>query len=310
MRHRLEDQPVRSFGRFVATLIGLGLVGLFALIIVFGSFYTIDQSERGVILRNGAVIGVAEPGFHLKVPIFEDVVEMSLQTFVWSDTLPSYSRDQQPADLRISVTWRAQEAEITDIYANYGSLMGLQGRIIVPRATAATKTVFGSFQAATAIAERGRLNTEVFAAIRDAVAGPLIIESVQIEDIAFSDAYEASIEQRMLAEVEVQKIRQNAEREKVQADIRVTQATAEADAQRAAADAEAYTTRERAKAEAEAIKLRGTAEASAIAERGDALSNHPDLVRLVTAEKWNGQLPQTMVPDGALPMLALQGLSR
>jgi regulator of protease activity HflC (stomatin/prohibitin superfamily) len=120
----------------------------------------------------------------------------------------------------------------------------------------------------------------------------MIVESVQIENIDFSDAYEASIEQRMLAEVEVQKVQQNAEREKVQAEIKVIQAQAEADSQVA-----------RAKAEAEAIELKGRAEAQAIRVRGQALAQNPGLVNLVAAENWDGKLPSTMVPGSAVPFV-------
>jgi regulator of protease activity HflC (stomatin/prohibitin superfamily) len=117
---------------------------------------------------------------------------------------------------------------------------------------------------------------------------------VQIENLDFSNEYEKSIEQRMLAEVEVQRLRQNAEREKVQAEIVVTKATAEANA-----------VRQRAQAESEAIRLRGEAEAAAIRARGAALGDNPNLVNLVQAEKWDGRLPVTMLPGGAVPMLNL-----
>ena len=90
-----------------------------------------------------------------------------------------------------------------------------------------------SSNAVTAIQDRARLNAETEEAIRTFIVGPVVIESVQIENIDFSDAYEQSIENRMLAEVEVQKLQQNAEREKVQAQITVTQANARADAIRA-----------------------------------------------------------------------------
>ena len=115
---------------------------------------------------------------------------------------------------------------------------------------------------------------------------------MQIENIDFSDAYENSIEQRMLAEVEVQKVRQNAEREKVTAEITVIQAQAEADAQLA-----------RATAEAEATRIRGEAEADAIKAKGAALRDNPALIDLVQAERWNGTLPTTMVPGTTVPFL-------
>ena len=119
-----------------------------------------------------------------------------------------------------------------------------------------------------------------------------MIENVQIENIQFSDAYENSVEQRMLAEVEVLKLRQNAEREKVQAQIVVTQAEAKAKA-----------VREAAGAEADAIRLKGEAGADAIKARGAALRDNPNLIILVQAERWDVRLPTTMVPGAAIPML-------
>jgi regulator of protease activity HflC (stomatin/prohibitin superfamily) len=37
------------------------------LAVAFGSWYTVDQTERGVLLRNGAIIGVAQPGLGFTV---------------------------------------------------------------------------------------------------------------------------------------------------------------------------------------------------------------------------------------------------
>lgn len=279
----------------IAGVLGVAVV-FFGISIVFGSWYTIDQRERGVILRNGKLIGTAAPGLGFKLPIVDDVVKISLETQrVHFDKVNAYSRDQQPADFLISVNFRTTEDKVDEIYSQFGSIKNYADRILMPKVLAESKIVFGRYNAVTAIQERGRLNAEIMEAIVKAAAGPVVIESVQIENLDFSDAYEKSIEQRMLAEVEVQRIRQNAEREKVQADIKVIQAAATAEA-----------VRKQAEAEADAIRLRGNAEAEAIRARATALGQNPNLVSLVQAEKWNGQLPQTMVPGGSLPMIGLQ----
>ena len=263
--------------------------------IVFGSWYTIDQRERGVILRNGKLIGTATPGLGFKIPLIDSVIRVSLETQrVQFAKVNSYSRDQQPADLLISVNFRATEDKVDDLYTQFGSLRGYADRVLAPKVLSESKIVFGQFNAVTAIQERGRLSAEVMAAVLKAASGPVVLESVQIENLDFSKEYEKSIEQRMLAEVEVQRLRQNAEREKVQAEIVVTKATAEANA-----------VRQRAQAESEAIRLRGEAQASAIRARGAALGDNPNLVALVQAEKWDGKLPVTMLPGGAVPMLNL-----
>lgn len=269
------------------------IVGLVALTVVGGSWYTVGEGYRGVALRNGAVIGTAEPGLGFKMPIIDSVVDISIQSQAQMyENILAYSRDQQTAGLNLSVNYRLPADQVETIYREYGGEAGVVSRLLDRQVLEEVKNVFGRFNAATAIQERERLAAEVQMAIQKAVIGPIIVESVQIENIDFSDAYENSIEQRMLAEVEVQKVKQNAEREKVTAEITVIQAQAEADAQLA-----------RATAEAEAIQIRGEAEASAIRARGEALRDNPALVDLVQAERWNGALPTTMVPGQTVPFM-------
>jgi len=274
--------------------IGSAVVGgLVALTILGGSWYTVDQGERGVILRNGAVIGTADAGLGFKLPIVDRVIKITIQdrSKVY-EGLAAYSRDQQPAELAVSVTYRLPAGQVEQIYAQYGGEAGLVNRLIDRQVNEAVRTVFGRYTAVSAVQDRERMAMDIREAVQRGVQGPVEIVGVQMENIDFSDAYEQSIEQRMLAEVEVQRIQQNAEREKVQAEIRVIQATAEAEARVA-----------QATAEAEAITLTGEAEASAIRARGAALRDNPALIELVQAERWNGTLPTTMVPGQTVPFL-------
>ena len=270
----------------VKTVLGISggfIVGLIALTVVGGSFYTVDQGERGVILRNGAVVGTAEPGLGFKLPIVDSIREINVQTQarVYKDVMV-YSRDQQNAGLQVSVNYRLASDKVEQIYSEFGGQDGIVSRLLDRQVPEEVKNVFGKFNAVTAIQERARLGMEIQEAIQKAASNPmLIVESVQVENIDFSDAYEKSIEQRMLAEVEVQKVQQNAEREKVQAEIAVIQA----------------------KAQADAVKLQGDAEAHAINARGRALRDNPALIELVQAEKWDGKLPTTMVPGQTVPFI-------
>lgn len=291
-----------------------GIIGAIVAVVVIGiiaagSWYTVDQTERAVLLRYGAVVGTAQPGLGFKVPLMDTVEKVSVKTttFTW-DKMNSYSYDQQPADLKISVTLRAAPEKVADLYAKFGSVQTAVNQVVSPVVNQQVKVVFGRYTAVKAIQERGQLNS----AIRDAITATLkddpmiIIESVQLENIEFSQTYLHSIEQRMLAEVEVQKLQQNAEREKVQAQITVTQATAKANAVRAEAQANAEATRLNGEAKASNIKITGEAEAAAIEARGKALGNNPNLVTLVQAERWNGVLPTTMVPGSSVPFVSVK----
>jgi regulator of protease activity HflC (stomatin/prohibitin superfamily) len=260
----------------------LAVVALVALMTLFGSWYTVDQGERAVVLRLGATVGEDGPGLHFKLPWINTVHKITVQNQNRRYTkLETYSRDQQSADLTVSVTFMASDPSA--VYSQYGDLEGAVSRLIDPRVMSGVKTIFGQYDAVRAIQERASLNKDIDAAITSAITGPIQIVSVQVENIDFSDAYEQSVEQRMLAQVEIQKREEN---------LRTTQVEAEI-------------ARTKAEGEANAIRLRGEAEGAAIKARGDALRANADLVQLQAVEKWDGKLPTTMVPGSSLPFLNL-----
>ena len=289
-----SNLPQFNINKLPSGIFGVGVTLAVLIVIIFSTYFTIDQGERGVILHNGAIVGEAEPGLHFKLPIITSIEKISVQIQKEAfeknsegDTrLQAYSRDQQPATIAMAVNYHVTDASA--VYAQYGSLSNMKSRIINSRAYEQLKNVFGQFDAADAIQKRALLNAEVFAAIRNSVRGPVTIDSVQIEDITFSTQYEAAVEARMQAIVKQQQ--------------------AEADKQKRIidADASAYEVKAAADAKAHQIQVQGQAEAGAIKARGDALRDNPGLPTLVASEKWNGVLPTTMVPGSTLPFLNIK----
>lgn len=274
--------------RIAPLLVGLGI--LFA---ASGTWYTVDEKERGVILRNGALQGVAEPGLGFKIPFIDSVRMISVQNHTTAyDKLQAYSRDQQTAELRVSVSWHVLPSDVAHVYTAYGDLDALVGRLISRQVPTQVENVFGQYTAIAAVQNRGKFVADVAAAIKSSISGPVVIDGVQVENIDFSDAYERSIEDRMKAEIEIKTREQNLATEEVQAKIKVTQAKAEADAALA-----------KARAEAEATRLKGQAEADAIKARAEALASNQNLIELTKAERWDGKLPDTVLPNTALPFI-------
>ena len=272
------------------------VVGLVALTVLGGSWYTVDEGYRGVQLRNGAVVGTSEPGLGFKMPVIDSVVDISVQSQARTyEAVQAYSKDQQTATLFVSVNYRLPADQVETIYGEYGGAEGVVNRVLDRQVLQAVKNVFGRFAAVTAINERGRLVTEATNELIAAVKGTIIIESVQIENIDFDDGYENAIAARMEAEVEVQKVKQNAEREKISAEITVIKAQAAADSKLA-----------EAKASAEATRIQGDAEAAAIKAKSEALRDNAGLIALTQAEKWDGKLPTTMIPGSTVPFMNMK----
>jgi regulator of protease activity HflC (stomatin/prohibitin superfamily) len=284
----------------------LCVVVIFAILFLFSSAYTVEQGDRAVVLRFGQLESVTAPGFHLKFPFVDSVRRMTVRTrkiifdttsarkdmaLVWT-ALSIYSKDVQAAQVILSVNFSIAPDKVADIYTKYGE--DYITKVIVPQIQAKSKDSFGQYAAVEIIQAREKLTKRILDELQThfAPGTGIIIESIQIENIDFSNEYERSVEERMKAEVEVAKVRQNFEREKVNADMVRTKAQGESDAKVM-----------QAKANAESIRLLGEAEATAIALKQKALADNPRYVDLIQAEKWNGSLPQTMIPNGSLPII-------
>ncbi|MGV6989207.1 SPFH domain-containing protein [Testudinibacter sp. P80/BLE/0925] len=287
-----KTSKISLFVSKISTFVAIILFGIFLLL---SGIYTVDEGERAVKLRYGKIIDIAEPGLGFKIPFIDSIKKISVQNKnAIANNVQAYSRDQQPAVLTVSVSYHIPPSEVSALYSQYGSEENMRDRLLTRQLYTQIENIFGKYNAITAVQERPQFVQELSDAVKKAVSGPVIIDGVQVENIDFSDAYEKSIEDRMKAEVAIATRRQNLETEKINAEIAVTQAKAQADARLASAHAEA-----------EAIRLKGAAEAEAIKLRGEALRQNPSLVNLTSAEKWNGELPQTMIPGSSVPFLQL-----
>ena len=273
---------------------GIGVVSVIALGIFFGSWYRVDEGERAVVLTNGSFSEIAGPGLNFKIPFFQSARFFSVRNEVVTfEKMAAYSFDQQTAELRMSINYQIMPDQVEIVYKEYGSLQGAVDRVVNPRVYESMKNVFGQYSAQRAIQERGKLNSDILLALQNSVKSSGIqILSVQVENIDFSDAYEGAVEAAAKAKADVERAKSELLRVEQEAQQKVKQAQAEAEAKKLQADADAYAT-----------KAAGQATAEAIRERGAALRDNPDLVDLVAAEKWNGQLPTTMVPNSTVPFI-------
>lgn len=107
------------------------IAAIIAMCLALSSMYTINETERGIVLAGGKMVAVEDPGIHFKLPGYHEVKRISLQT--WTDSfqsLSAYSQDTQPATMRVSVTWSAQPAAIGDLYRTALTLEGVTDRFI------------------------------------------------------------------------------------------------------------------------------------------------------------------------------------
>ncbi len=276
----------------IAKLVGGVAALLLGTTILFGSWYTVDQGERAVITRNGAVVGESDPGLHFKLPWIENVTQFEVRTrrISW-EKIAAYSKDIQPTYIKMSLNFHLDPARVRDVYSTLGEQYG--ARVIEPNTMRAVKDVFGKYVATDIINSRDQLGAALTEDLgKSLLPYGVVVEVVQLENIDFSDAYEKSVEMRMQAEVEVKKKEQELRSAAVDAEKAQTVAQGEANAVKARADGAAYSTTVNAKAEADAIRIKSA-----------ALSDNPRVIELTKAQRWDGRLPTTMIPGGVVPFM-------
>lgn len=291
---------MKTFSIF--SIIALAVGGILALTIFFGSWYQVQEGYRGVLLQNGAIVSEEpiQPGLNFKLPIIQDVDFIDVQAKkVVFEALSTGSNDLQQATVRVSVNYRITEGDVIDVRRNYTTEVNLVERALYPKVYESVKQVFSQYKAEDTIRKREELTTAIYDDLILAVTGPILVESIQIEDIQLSAEFMANIEDKANQTLIVQTLAQKEQQAMVQARTTVVEAQAQADAQLAIAEGQA-----------KAIELRGVAEANAINARGQALKQNPDVVALVQAEKWNGVLPTTMVPNSTVPFIDVNPVAR
>ena len=251
-------------GKAVGGVIGTIISFILFLCIPF-SFNTIDSGEIAVVKDMGKVIGTRNAGVHFDFWMSRKYVRYDTKVRSVEVSTAAYSHDKQPMDIQMVIQYQVKKDKVEDIAVTYGNLTALESRI-QGVAVERTKSKLSVYDADSIIEERGTISAEVSQIVEEAIGEQYYIDitNVALTNIDFSDAYEQSVEQSMIAKQEVEKAK--AEAEKVIAaakgELEVAKLQAQAKLEEAKADATAR--KLVAEAEAEAVKLKSIEMARAL----------------------------------------------
>lgn len=304
-------------GAVVGGVIGSILSFILFLCIPF-SFRTIDSGEIAVVKEMGKIIDTREAGIHFDfwmVRTYEKydtkVRQLDIVTSAYTagdkaqevegDVAPTGAEQKaqlQPIDIQLTIHYAINKESAKTIALEYGSLTSLESRISSV-VTAKIKEVVKKYEAAQLISERDVLASEVLEAINSALGNDyhVTVKNVALTNIDFSDAFEQSVEQSMIAQQELVKAKAEAEKLLIDAENKVKIAEQEAAAKKAAAQGEADAKRIQAEADAAALEL--------IQEAWEAIDPAVKevMLREMAIEKWDGKLPETMVGSDFIEQL-------
>ena len=320
------------------------------------SFHTIDSGEIAVVKEMGKIIDTREAGVQFdfwmvrkyeKYDIKVRQIDITTSAYTAGDTTSGVEDEQvsntetkaqlQPIDLQLTVHYQVNKDSVKQISLEYGNLTALESRISSV-VTAKIKEVVKKYEAAQLISERDVLASEVLEAVNTALGNDyhVTVKNVALTNIDFSDAFEQSVEQSMIAQQELVKAKAEAEKAKAKAqgDLEVAKLQAQAKLEAAKADAEAQ--KVVAQAEATALKLKSIETARALGfkvnkteivledestvieyeidftgasdEQIALLAEYMQYIEYLS--KWDGKLPTVMTDAGAIIQLPATGVTQ
>lgn len=307
------------------------LAAILCLALIPGSFHTVEAGQIAVVKHLGEARNVRTAGTYFDFWITEKYEYYDAKVQNMDIRTQAYSKDAQTMTIAMNVQYKIDEAKVIDIANQYGTIDLLANRI-ESIATEKAKATLSSYSAMNIIETRSTISPLVEDTIKNAVNEEYCVEivAVVLTNIDFSDAFEKTVEDKMIAEQEKLKAEYEKETAIVNAEkeLEVAKLQAQAKLEKAKADAEAQV--EVARAEATAVKLKsvevaralgftileteitdGEGVVTSVEYEIDFTGKSAEEVKLITEylkyieylSKWDGELPNVMTGDSASIMI-------
>ena len=264
MKTKLIKQSGQAAG---AVLVTLAIIAVICLIVGGCSLTTVDAGQIGVRTQFGKVTeNSVEPGLHFVNPIGGRIITYDVREQKAEGNCPTYTKDMQQANIQIVATYALKKSDVGIVHQTFGTEYA--DRVVFPKIISAVKDVIGNIEAAELVNAREKAAKAIFdnaAALLAEANVPVTITSFVIANIDYSDAFEKSIEEKVVAQ-------QNA--------IRAQNET------------------KRIEEEARQVVVRANAEAEAMRIRAQALKENQNILLQDFIKKWDGKFPATLFLGG------------
>ncbi len=270
------------------------LLSIVALAVVFliSSITVVPTGYTGILTTFGRVENrTISAGAHLILP-WQNVVKMDNRTQKVQITTEAFSSDIQQVNLQISVNYCIDQGTAQELYRTVGT--NYYDAVMYPRILENTKAVFSQYTAENLIAKRNALSDLIAeSTAADMKNYGIVIVSIAIEDIDFTDAFTTAVEAKQVAAqnkltAETEQAQKTME-EEATARRAIIAANAEAEKAIIAANADL----EVVKVQAEAALYAGEKEAEMNKRISESLTE--GLIQYYWIKQWNGELPGTVL---------------
>lgn len=215
--------------------LSLSIASLVCLIFIPGSFHQVNTGEVAVVRHLGKIKEIRTPGTYFDFYMVNKYEYYDTKVQQDKILTAAYSKDGQTMELEVFLQYQVQSENIMEIATQYGSLDALQARIETVTIEK-TKAVMSSAEAMTIIQNRAQFSNDVSTTVRAGISEDYYVnvKDVVLTNIDFTDEFEKSVENKVIAEQDKQ-----AAITKAEADLEVAKLEAQKKIEQANGDAEA-----------------------------------------------------------------------
>lgn len=279
-----NNTPSPADGKKVGKIALIIFIVVMALIVVFNCFSIVNEGFIGVKYRFGQIVeDDLTAGLNFCIPFVEEIQQVDIREQVYTTTEDAYTSDTQTVqELRLKLNYSYDRAMLSNIIREIG-IDSVESKLLVQNVAKITKNEIGKVKAEELVQSRADVQQTIEDELKVRLAeSGIIVQSFAIENLSFDDAFEASIQAKVIAAQDALKMENKTKEKEEEAKQIVIAAQAAADSAKLEAEAQAY----------------------AIQVVQEQLANSPSYIDYLKITSWDGKLPQVM-SDGINPFLVI-----
>ena len=245
-----------------------------AVILVFNCFSVVDEGYIGVKYQFGKIVDSSlSAGLNFHIPFIEEIKPVDIREQIYSVQTNAYTSDTQTVDnLSLKLNYCYDPTQLSDIIRSTG-IDNVETKLLVPNVAKISKNEIGKVRAEDLVQSRSEIQDSIYEVLKDTLApNGIVVTAFAIENLDFDDAFEQSIQAKVIAAQDALKMQNKTVEREEEARQKVIAAHAEADSQKIKAEAEAY----------------------AIEVVQEQLAKSPNYIDYLKINNWNGELPQAI----------------
>lgn len=207
----------------VAGIVIFSIIALFVIVTIFLSFTIVSSGEVGLRVRMGKITTVTTgEGVNFKIPYIEKIIKVNIKVQKSELEVESSTKDLQTVYTSVAVNYRIDSSKASYLYKTVGN--NYEEIVLMPAIKESIKSAIAQFNAEEITTNRTVVSESCQKAIQSKVEKyGILIEDFNLTNISFSEEYTKAIEEKQVAE-------QNLEKAQLEAQAKVVQAQAEKEA--------------------------------------------------------------------------------